>query len=66
MRLTKFLAFAIVVAGMFAWAFAANAADIDEMAANSGRYKSSVASVQAADLGTDVLQRRSQGQPLNP
>ena len=51
MRLTKFLAFGIVVAGMFAWAFAANAANIDETAANSGQCKGLVASVQAADLG---------------
>ena len=51
MKLTKFLAAGIVVAGTFASTLAANAANIVETAIEAGQFKTLVAAVQAADLG---------------
>ena len=50
MKLTKFLAAGIVVAGTFASTLAANAANIVETAIEAGQFKTLVAAVQAADL----------------
>lgn len=50
-KLTKFLAAGIVVAGTFASTLAANAANIVETAIEAGQFKTLVAAVQAADLG---------------
>ena len=51
MKLTKFLAAWIVVAGTFASTLAVNAANIVETAIEAGQFKTLVAAVQAADLG---------------